>query len=174
GLQKLLQEEVQQCLDALLTDTADHYEITRRTLRNLARCCPDIAFSIARRLNTEQRRDLAFREIATSLVSRPRSSDGEARFFEAVDSISSVVTRDQTIFAAATTFRRSEGWSQILARLVNSIRDPEIRCRSTISVLERAAATDTATREQLKVLCLESVDSVDSPLEQAELLFSLS
>jgi len=76
GIHTLAREDLLRYIASLLETTADHYQVTKGTVKALAKIKPDLAIGIIQLLNTQARRDAAlFDLIKTNIISNEDSVD---------------------------------------------------------------------------------------------------
>ncbi len=97
GLKTVLQDELKSNIKRLLDMTGDHYLTARGTIKALMKTRPDEAIQLAKDLNTEYRRDMAFNDIIDTLIEIPVNIDHLSYINVALDNIVDSSYRDRVI-----------------------------------------------------------------------------
>jgi hypothetical protein len=94
-LHTVTQDALQACLATLLSTTAEHYFVTRGSIRALARTKPEMALRLAMSLNTEARRNTACYELVRSAIRVVPPSLEVAFICDAIKHIANAGDRDK-------------------------------------------------------------------------------
>lgn len=106
----LVTDEHDKCLNAILSDSAEQLEIVRGSLHALAVYVPEKAIAIAKRLNTETRRQAAFRVILDAMCRVTHTSLGSPAINSIVQALVDTEHYDPAIF-------------QLTARLCSDVKE---------------------------------------------------
>ncbi len=82
-------------VNVLLSDTGDHYQVTRNIIRALARTKYTDAHNIALQLNLEDRRDKALFDLASSSMDMPYERINTSHIKESIDQINNIDLKEE-------------------------------------------------------------------------------
>ena len=126
GIKAVVKSELTTVLGEILDQTADHFVVVKGALAAIVAFDPEHALSIARGLNTQDRRDQAFAHIAATLVGRRHSNENQKACNLAIDAIASISKRDEAVRALiGATARNSDkgSWLSFIESLALNITD---------------------------------------------------
>ncbi|MCD0155668.1 hypothetical protein [Deinococcus sp. 6GRE01] len=170
-LQEIIRENIEITIRSLLNSTADHYHVSKNALIALSDNGFDTAVRIASSLNTEERRDDSFQEIAHSIIASSEPNLENA--IQAIDSITSLSMRSDSIVRLLARYNRKRAdyeslnlnMKRRLVILARDIIDLPSKCQAlalTLSLLSQSNDSDLQIlfNDHLKLL-----DSYWSKLE---------
>lgn len=137
SLHSRVQRELISDTETLLDATAEQYYAARNVIRALAKQRPETALDLAKRLNTEARRDLAFLELVRSASQACPDELDLIIIRNVIDCVSDPELRDEAVIEVlkrlASISERDERLAQAalpLSAYVQKIRDAGERCRA--------------------------------------------
>lgn len=122
-------ERVNNLLEQLLQSSADHFEITKKIIRAISAVDPSQGLTFIHKLNTIDRREDAFQELAVAHIRQDRISVDFSVISRCLNAISSQSLRDSTILRLLTVVTRLQGSNtrpaiEFLNSEVHKIVDP--------------------------------------------------
>lgn len=165
--------------DALLSASAEQFDISQQMLRAVTRYNPNIAIDFASRLNTQDRRDQAFVEILKNII-RP---DIPIALSTLRDLLARVTNAERRDVALVDSIRRLAGLKlfetqpemRSIVEDVKSLIDPQDRCVAYAHVISSLASNETIQyKTDLAAHLTSSLDQVDELWQLVNLSFSLS
>lgn len=139
GFRSVATSDLQSCLNSLLEDTANHFNIVEGVLHTLGRFDLFAAFSVIERINLERGRDSGYRVIAGVIAELPASDHNVSCIYKAVNSIVDLVQRDVAIASIFSAIhRRSDGfaWVPVLDVLRGKIVDSYTAGESILNLVD--------------------------------------
>jgi hypothetical protein len=137
GLHSRVQRELVSDTETLLDATAEHYYAARNVVRALAKQKPETALDLAKRLNTEARRDLAFLELVRSASQACPDELDLTIIRNVIDCISDPELRDEAVIEVLKRLASISERNEPLAKAalpfsvyVEQIRGAGERCRA--------------------------------------------
>jgi len=109
GLHSLAQQDLESATQQLLDSCADHFEVSRASIKSLARAKPQAALTLCKSLNTEERRDQALLLMVNTLMEQPPNVSGIVCAEQAVQDMAGDNIRDM---ALETIMRKLEQHAQ--------------------------------------------------------------
>lgn len=185
GLATIVEDDLTKVIKALLFYTADHFEATRAVVSRAATASPDLALAICRSLNTQPRRDEAFRLFASSNMRLPSGRIAPANIVTAVSSIDDSEIRDDAAVAVLGAMvkkvRREAAKPKGLMSLVGlaeSIHDTVLKARGLGMATEWMAIVEGGVpSDRLKALretCREAWEAIDEGWEKRSVALDLA
>lgn len=180
-IQALSRDALDVSTDSLLSNTADHYRITRNIIRALASIDQKKSVSLALSLNTVRRREEALLEAIRSVLKRKIKEVDFEELHNALREISDFTLRDQAASDIAEFLARQSGEEGTaiahlteFLRSIYGISDPTERCRAislSYSLLVRAPDTGTnnALRSDLLAKLNEALDQIEDPSSRIDI-----
>ena len=171
-LKNLAEEDLMLDINTLLLSTANHFGVIELVIRALARTKYEMAFDFARMLNTQERRNLAFKEVLINYL----RNDVDVIEFAFVDKVITEITdttiKDLIILKAIERLESMERISNEIMRLsmpildrISLIEDPGDRCEActlALSCLERKESPeDKQLQEKLLQVLNNSWTDID-------------
>jgi hypothetical protein len=169
-LSALVEEDFETGTEALRKWSADHHEVFRGIIRALAIWCPYKAIDVASLLNTEWRRDRAFREMVLANAAAPVAHIDMPALRQALDRIADVDVRNETIASAVSTLIglvRSEEElraARPIVELIPQLDDPAELVRLATEVV--AAVSKFAGAEELVDEMVRMIDDAWDGVEE--------
>ena len=167
GLHTVTCDELQSYTNELLLTTAEHFMAVRGTIRALTKTHPELAFEVARSLNTEERRDLAMHELIKSTLDNA-ISELDIGFLRNV--LSKMIDIELREDALILIIKRLSSTSDVLdpsftkrtLPLIDStkeIQDADDRCRAVSFAYSFLAEQDSNEYSGLMANLLQRLDS---------------
>lgn len=138
NLHSLVKGDLDEYLDILLTDTADHYNVTKEILRALAKSRSNLVLDIIKNLNTQIRRDKATFDFVNNLLELPHKNIDWKLITDLIARISNENIRNDLFFKTIVrigliklvdiSFIKKEIIS--IFSMIDSITDPALRCNA--------------------------------------------
>jgi hypothetical protein len=119
-LHALAEQEFDDGLEKLLASTADHYEATKPVIEALAVACFDLGARVARRLNTQPRRDRAHELLVDAGSSNARSTATADDVRQALAEIVDGNVREAAKFSWLSNIARRAGWGGVQPEALTS------------------------------------------------------
>ena len=185
SLHSLATSELDRCVVSLIDGTAEQFAALKGTIEALAVALPDLADSLAAKLNTEYRRDRARLSLINAAVSSRRGIPSASLLLNVYRRIVSPVTRSD---AATALWRRVDDRSvddgvtisnlMPFVATLSDIRDPFLKCQALVSALKLCHG-DTSKdwsglREQLRRQISDAWASIDSAWEKISSAFEIA
>lgn len=126
-IEEMCAEELGSLVDEMLSSTADHFVIVKNALKSLTTSDVDLAFCVAKKLNTVSRRDEAFSLIARELL-RSVNKDGLSVINNLATAYGSV---EDPLFRAAVV---EQGLKSICLRKIKISESEAITLKDLISL----------------------------------------
>lgn len=172
-LQELVMDSIEITIGSLLNSTADHYHVAKNALIALSDNGFDTAIRIAARLNTEDRRDEAYQEIANSVISL--KGDNIENAIYAINSITSHSKRSDSIIRLLDRYNKRRADFELLElnlqkRLVLLARDIgelSSKCQALAITLSLLSFSEQGDLKRLFEEHLELLDTNWSKLDPA-------
>ena len=175
GYSDILKTELANTLENVLAYTASHFDVVRGALRALSQFDPKLAFDLAGRLNTEDRREDAYGEVARVIASHHFSHTASETLKNSLEKISDPYFRAQTLQKVADTISRNrdkEHWVDTLRNLDLVSGEPEFSCRSVLTLFAiEISCNQNPSVSQFEERFSKLVTQVESKLSQIDLHF---
>lgn len=176
-LVSLLDEEIRKSIDRCLATTAEHLDVFKGAVSALVESNSDLALEVVSRLNTEERRDQAYRLFAESLIGRRNKKPIPLNsILKSLNSIADLRMRWPAIVSCLDLLvkkRPALSDSPVgLFALGGAIVDPIGRAHalSWIPVLAKHYGVDVDLREKIKLFD-QSVSEIDNSAVASELTY---
>jgi len=177
GLQKVLQEELDSSINQILDTTADHYLTSRSTIQALAKTRPEAALELVNKLNTSDRRDMAFGDIINVLMDYPINVNNISLMFMAFQDI---VDKDYRDYVLDRTVRRLESYGEKLPsdvivsilpllKSVKTISSAYLRCKVSCFAYVLIANTQN---DQTLALSSELLENMAASWESIDIVWN--
>jgi NACHT domain-containing protein len=185
GLCSLSRDDFGEAFDALIASSADHLSALQPIIEVIAPFDLEGAVQLASRLNTEERRDLALAfAIGKSEHALGTESQHSALLLRTIESIKGLGTRDLAIQHGIKGLRRiAKGkkpdvsilkeWTD----LVQTVREPELRCRACCDTLKLLSNVPEKFEEGRRALlnCLgKAWEGIDASWRRVDTAFGIA
>jgi len=178
GFRAIVLADLKQAVSKLLADTADHFQVAAPTLVALAISAPEEAIEFVKKLNTEDRRNRAYRRIAEALVSRAWSEPRAKQLQTCISMIVSPTVFDECILTVLELCNRSEystEWLPDAEKIALRLRFPNSICHAEISLVRLCSKLKLFEKIDSRIIRFEeNVSRVDSLYERIDRCFAMS
>jgi hypothetical protein len=178
GIQTLTLAELEKALERVLASSADQLNATIGAIGALSMSEPSLALRIAQSLNTVLRRESATLQLINDITSEKLQEKDLPTINKALHSLSAQRSRENAALSVIESLTLAEAPKSIQSEsrqilgLINSIADPESRCRACCLALNwlinSTHTSDTGLRERLTNLLISSWTSIDADWERVE------
>lgn len=180
GLRAELQTQLRSAFDALLADSADHLEATKRILNSVALVDDELALDLASQLNTQERRDEAIcNVIRAAVVSRPKSLD----LFRFATHLGYVANRDQVLGPALTQLMERFAYLGVAVegdpiaqffQMIQELPDPFDKATAMAWYARWVAASDPEGSQAALRASIEAIQRIAEPWARIEASFNVA
>ena len=177
----IVQQEFERESQQLLSDTADHYEVTRAIIRSIAKAKPQLALNIIRNLNLENRRDLALTDLVTSLLELPgkdlpieflRNILGQFSDKDEEDSFVFDLLRRVSRISTVSWLQTALPYLRVFIARSRDISDPVLACSALSAAVVVFAKLNDSDLQSLQNGVMDTLknkwDSIDDPSERLQ------
>ena len=175
GFKAVVKQELTNVIDRILANIADQTEGISGAMSALARhdCCA--ALDLASKLNTENRRDKAYRTVAEIISTQKFTSAKEEALRAALGKIVSSKVRSEAVLTIMDTVVRNKDkaqWIEKVATLLTLIDNPTLACTFIIKELAiRVELGQTPNVPTFVDQLSKLIEKVDSKLEVIDLYY---
>lgn len=175
-----LEEQLLTEFGNLLRGSADHWTVTRRTLRAVTEYKPELAFQFAGLLNTVERRDKAFNEVLNVYAGSAGRTIDFSFVQMVLNEISKVQMRELTIVRLIERLAESgvladTQESRQLLDAINSMRNPRHQSYASAFALSVIGIdSESGLSQDLSRTLLSAIENVDAKWKRVTLLLDLA
>lgn len=175
GFRAVIKQDLTKVLDQILGNIADHTEGISGALSSLAKHDCVAALDLSSKLNTEDRRDEAYRKVI-EIVSKQSFTDArEGALQTALGRITSKRIRSETVHKVIDIIGRNSDkarWVDKISSLISEIEIPDLACEFLIKeFLIRVELEQTPDVASFNSKLTKLIKKVDSKLEVIDLYF---
>ncbi len=178
GFREIILGDLKATVEGLLSQTGNHFQIARPALRALAASNPADAVAFVSKLNTEDRRDRAYAEVAKAIVKGRHSVAGASSMHTALSMIEDTDTFNSAILrlvGALSLSAHASEWLSDVKRAVSRAKDPRVVCSSEIELVKLLGKLGLVDDIEDRVVIFEScIDQVDSAYDRVDMCFELA
>ncbi|WP_133164214.1 hypothetical protein [Solimonas fluminis] len=172
---QMISSDLAEVLNQVLENSAKQFEVTEGPLRAIAAFDPKMAISIARRLNTDERRQIALGVVARCISTHVHSEEGRAHIEECLSGISNAAELDEVLLSISRVLSESVdklSWTAWSEEMLSRVADDRVAAKCLLYVTKAKISQKKpidvqAFENQLK----DYVLSVDSLIDKADLYF---
>lgn len=178
GFREVIKDDLLKDMAILLGSTANHYQTIAYALRSLSKASPSDALVLVEKINTLERRDRAYREIAKTLAGTPFTK-AKAQFVElAISKIEDRDSIEESVLAVIESASNEEdvvAWLPYLEEVVLRLSSPKSICAAALALVSiRVKCGELAGIEGDIAKFDSSVLLIDSLFSRIELNFELA
>ena len=183
-LHTMAQQDLDNALQRLLAETADHYHATRNVIKAIAKHDPELAFSFSQKLNTVENRDRSFLSLVTSFSHFPLKESNASTLFKVISAILDPEIKDLAILRLTKNISRTKPQETpsvsiliSIFKFIKNVRDTDERCRAYCLILPLLKEHSDATCIELSTTILNELrsdwESIDTGWTKVDLGFEI-